>query len=361
MRVRLGQLLGLLFLIGPLADLLRSEDSRPRTVAILVVFAVFVALYLSLLPPAVWLARHGSRGIRVALALLAATAALTLLLGAPVSFTALFVYVVAAGGMLLPVRTAAVVIAVVAVGVGMGLGLGGANGSTITSLMLTIVAIGAMMAAFGRKVQANRELEAARDELARLAVAEERLRIARDLHDLLGHTLSVIALKSELAAKLVDRDPERARGELDEVQEVTRHALAEVREAVHGYRRLALADAVDGARTALAAAGIDCRVEGGAGTLPDEVEDVLAWAVREATTNVVRHSDARTCSITLQSTDGAVELEVADDGTTRPAGGGGAGLRGLAERAEKLRGTLEVGARRAGGFRVKLTVPLPAS
>jgi two-component system, NarL family, sensor histidine kinase DesK len=145
------------------------------------------------------------------------------------------------------------------------------------------------------------------------------------------------------------------------VQEVTRHALAEVREAVHGYRRLALTDAVDGARTALAAAGIDCRVEGGAGTLPDEVEDVLAWAVREATTNVVRHSDARTCSITLQSTDGAVELEVADDGSTRPAGDGGAGLRGLAERAEKLRGTLEVGARRAGGFRVKLTVPLPAS
>jgi two-component system, NarL family, sensor histidine kinase DesK len=360
-RVRLGQSLGLLFLIGPLVDLLRSEDSAAQTAAILVVFAAFVALYLALLPPAGWLVRRGPRALVAGLALLAASAGLTLLLGAPGSFSALFVYVAVASGLLLPVRPAAVVIGVTALGVGIGLTVAGASSSTVASLMLTIVAIGAMMAAFARKIQANRELEAAREELARLAVSEERLRIARDLHDLLGHTLSVVALKSELAARLVDRDPARARGELEEVQEVTRHALAEVREAVHGYRRLALADAVDGARTALTAAGIDCRVEGRAGTLPDEVEDVLAWAVREATTNVVRHSDARTCSIRLQSTDGGVELEVADDGSARSTGEGGTGLRGVAERAEKLRGTLEVGARRAGGFRVKLTVPLPAS
>lgn len=360
-RLRLGQSLGLLFLIGPLVDLLRSEDSAARTVAILAVFAAFVALYVALLPPMGWLARRGPRALVAGLVLLAATAVLTLVLGAPGSFTALFVYVAVACGLLLPVRPAVVAIGVIALGVGIGLAVAGAPSSTVASLMLTIVAIGAMMAAFARKVQANRELEAAREELARLAVSEERLRIARDLHDLLGHTLSVIALKSELAAKLVERDPARARDELDEVQEVTRHALAEVREAVHGYRRLALADAVDGARTALTAAGIACRVEGRAGVLPDDVEDVLAWAVREATTNVVRHSDARTCSIRLQSTGDGVELEVADDGSPRPSGDGGAGLLGLAERAEKLRGTVEVGARRAGGFRVKLTVPLPAS
>lgn len=360
-RLRLGQALGLLFLIGPLADLLRSDDSPARTVVILVVFAAFVALYLALLPPVAWLVRRGPGAILVALGLLAAAAVLTLLLGAPGSFTALFVYVAVAAGLLLPVRPAAAVIGVTALGVGTGLVVGGASDSTAASLVLTIVAVGAMMVAFARKIQANRELEAAREELARLAVAEERLRIARDLHDLLGHTLSVIALKSELAAKLVDRDPGRARGELEEVQEVTRHALAEVREAVHGYRRLALADAVDGARTALAAAGIDCRVEGRAGALPDEVEEVLAWAVREATTNVVRHSDARTCSIRLGPTDDGIELEVSDDGTVAASGDGGTGLHGLAERAEKLRGTLEVGTRRPAGFRVKLTVPLPAS
>jgi len=359
--VRLGQALGLLFLIGPLVDLLRSDDPAVQTTAILVVFAGFVGLYLTLLPPAGWLLRRGPRAVAGGIVLLAVTASVTLLLGAPGSFAALFVYVAVVAGLLLPSGPAAVAIGVTALGVGIGLTAGGASGSTVASLALTIVAVGAMMAAFARKIQANRELEAAREELARLAVAEERLRIARDLHDLLGHTLSVIALKSELAAKLVDRDPAGARRELEDVQDVTRGALAEVRDAVHGYRRLALADAVDGARTALAAAGIDCRVEGGADALPDEIEDVLAWAVREATTNVVRHSDARTCSIRLQATDGAVELEVADDGSPRPSGAGGSGLRGLAERAERLRGTLEVGARRAGGFGVKLTVPLPAS
>jgi len=357
----LGLLLGLLFLIGPLADLLRSDDPPAQTAAILVAFAAFVSLYLALLPSAPWLARRGPHAIGVGLTLLAATAVLTLVLGAPGSFAALFVYVAVVAGLLLPARVAAVAIVVTAVGVGVGLALGGASDSTAASLVLTIVAVGAMMAAFARKIQTNRELEAARHELARLAVAEERLRIARDLHDLLGHTLSVIALKSELAAKLVERDPVRARGELEEVQDVTRQALAEVRDAVHGYRRLALDDAVRGARAALAAAGIDCRVEGSATGLPDEVEEVLAWAVREATTNVVRHSDARICSIRLEPTGHAIELEVSDDGTARSNGDGGAGLRGLAERAEKLRGTLDVGARRAGGFRVKLTVPLPAS
>ena len=111
------------------------------------------------------------------------------------------------------------------------------------------------MTAFGRLARANRELRTTREELARLAVSEERLRIARDLHDLLGHSLSVIAIKTELARRLLERDPDRAAAELDDIQAVTREALAEVREAVQGYRRLALADALDGARKALTAAG----------------------------------------------------------------------------------------------------------
>ena len=172
----------------------------------------------------------------------------------------------------------------------------------------------------------------------------------------------MIALKSELAAKLAERDPGRARAELEDVQQVTRQALTEVREAVRGYRRLALGDALDGARTVLAAAGIDCRVEGSADGLSPEVEDLLAWAVREAATNVVRHSGARACAITLSTGGEGVALQVEDDGPPSPeAVDGGSGLAGLEERARRVDGTLEAGARPGGGFRLRLAVPFPAS
>jgi two-component system, NarL family, sensor histidine kinase DesK len=153
----------------------------------------------------------------------------------------------------------------------------------------------------------------------------------------------------------------RAETELIEVQRVTREALADVREAVHGHRRVAFADALESARETLAAAGIDCRVDGVASGLPGEVESVLAWAVREATTNVVRHSNARTCAITLLTSGDAVALQVEDDGAAVATGNGdGAGLAGLADRASRLQGTLEAGARPEGGFRLRLTVPLQA-
>src|SRR5262249_58349884 len=128
--------------------------------------------------------------------------------------------------------------------------------------VLTVVSIGVLMTAFGRIARANRELHATREELARLAVSDERLRIARDLHDLLGHSLSVIALKSELARKVLFQDPDRAAAELADIQSVTRNALGEVREAVHGYRRLPLAEALENAETALNAAGLDSQRTG---------------------------------------------------------------------------------------------------
>ncbi|HET7043960.1 MAG TPA: sensor histidine kinase [Gaiellaceae bacterium] len=359
---RLGQLLGLLFLIGPVVDLAQGSgpDDPARLAAVWVLVGAFVALYLALLPPARPLLRHGPPAIFGALVLLGATASAALLVGAPSSFVALYVYVVAAAGILLPPRVAVGVVAVIAAAVAGGLAAAGAGEATIASLALTIVAVGFMMAAFRQKIAANHELLEAREERARLAVAEERLRIARDLHDLLGHSLSLVALKGQLASKLLDPDPERARAELEEIQQVARQALTEVREAVQGYRRLALEEAVDGARAALAAAGIDCRVDAATVELPSEVEDVVAWAVREATTNVVRHSGARACAIRLQAAAGRVELAVEDDGRAGAPAGGGTGLRGLAERAERLRGSLEAGARPGGGFRLRLTVPLPA-
>jgi two-component system, NarL family, sensor histidine kinase DesK len=361
-RFRVGQLLGLLFLIGPLADLADSAQSPARVAAILITLGAFVALYMLLLPPVPSLARRGARVIGGGLALLAALAALTLALGAPRSFALLFVYVVVAAGMALPLVAAVPVIGAAAAAVGIGLAVTGSDGSTVAAWTLTVIGLGALTAALGTTIRANQALREMREELARLAVSDERLRISRDLHDLLGQTLSLVALKSELASRLVESDPRRAQAEMTEVQRVTRQALTEVRDAVHGYRQLAFADALQSARATLAAAGIDCRVDGVAAGLPSDVESVLAWAVREATTNVVRHSDARLCAITLSTDANGVALQVEDDGAASPIGNGdGAGLAGLAERAGRLHGTLEAGVRPEGGFRLRLTLPLKAT
>jgi len=351
--------LGLLYLIGPVSDLVDSSLSPARLALIWIGLAVFVFVYWSLLPPASWILRRGYGWILGMLALLPLIAGLMLLLGAPSSFTSLFVYVVAASGILLPARPALGVIAATALGIAIGGAATGAKGSDIAVWVLTIVSIGALMAAFGRIARGNRELRAAREELATLAVTDERLRIARDLHDLLGHSLSVIALKSELATKLVHRDADRAAAEVADIQTVARQALAEVREAVQGYRSLGLHEALDGARAALTAAGIDCRLEDDHADLPPHVESVLAWAVREGTTNVVRHSHADTCSIRVHTNRDTAAVEVEDDGAaatngTRP----GSGLVGLRERARAARGTVEAGPRHEGGFRLRVTVPL---
>ena len=359
MRMRVGTVLGLLFLAGPAAGLAHAPLGSWHRVALAVGLAAFVGVYVALLPPGPWLACRARYAQPAGLAVLALIAAGLLLAGAPGSFAALFVYVAAASGLLLRPRNAVFVTLVTGAGVGVVGLAAGASRSEVGVTVLTIVSIGSLMAAFGRQVRANRELRAARGELARLAVSEERLRIARDLHDLLGHTLSVIALKSELAEKLLERDPGRAATELREVQDVTRDALSEVREAVHAYRHLALCDALRGARTALGAAGIACTLVEDEVALPAEIEAVLAWAVREGTTNVVRHSGARSCAIRVRADTETAAVEVEDDGGGAPApGSAGSGLAGLAERAERVRGRLEAGVRPEGGYRLRLTVPL---
>jgi two-component system, NarL family, sensor histidine kinase DesK len=358
-RIRWSQAVGLLFLIGPVSDLRQASYPPAQTAGIVCALAAFVVVYLALLPPVPALTGGGPRRIQAALAVFAVIAALPLALGAPNSFALLFVYVAAAAGALLAPLAAAIAIAATATAVGGGLAATGSGSSAVAAYALTIVAVGTVMAALGGLARANRALREAREELAQTAVAEERLRIARDLHDLLGHSLSVVALKTELAAKLVASDPVRAQAELAEVQAVTRGALAEVREALQGYRRRSLAEALEGARSAIAAAGIECRVDSADAELPAEVESVLAWAVREASTNVVRHSGARACAITLARDAGAVSLQVDDDGgRARTGAGRGTGLAGLAERAQRLHGRLDAGARPEGGFRLRLTLPL---
>ena len=201
----------------------------------------------------------------------------------------------------------------------------------------------------------NRELMASRDEARRLAALAERERIARDLHDLLGHTLTVVAVKADLAGRLVERDPARARAEIEEIQSTARAALADVRAAVTGMRSATLASELADARRALAAAGIALEVEGKPQLLPPAVESVLVFALREGVTNVIRHAGARACRLCLDVEAGQARLELRDDGRGF-AGPEGNGIAGLRERLAAANGSLSL--MREGGTVLRATVPL---
>jgi two-component system sensor histidine kinase DesK len=243
--------------------------------------------------------------------------------------------------------------------------VGGANAGQTIGWVASSAGIGLLILVMRDLRIRNDQLSEARAELARMAVAEERERFARDLHDLLGHSLSVIALKAELAGRLLPDRADEAQGEIAELEEVARGALTEVREAVSGYRRPTLDTELEGARMALSAAGIRADVVRDPITLDPPVEGVLAWAVREGATNVIRHSGARHCKLTITSSLVDAALEVLDDGVGvsggQPNGHAGHGLEGLAERARSLEGRVEAGARPEGGFRLAVTVPLPRS
>jgi two-component system sensor histidine kinase DesK len=227
--------------------------------------------------------------------------------------------------------------------------------------LLPTVLVGLGMIGLRRQFQLTAELARAREEVAQLAASEERLRLARDMHDLTGQSLSMITLKSELAARLLGRLPEstdrdRVRDEVEQVAAVSRQTLRDIREAISGYRRPTLAVEVITARTALASAGIAARDDADvtllSGTFDPDAEAALAWCLREAVTNVVRHSGAKNCYISLTRRAGAMSLTVRDDGRGHvlPAGTdqgqdracAGSGLHGLSERLSAVGGTLEL-------------------
>ena len=278
----------------------------------------------------------------------------------------LFFYVVAMGGLRLPRPWNVVALPVTAVTAGVTATIGGANSSAAWGQALGLLGIGAAMVAMGEIMRTNRELLAARAEVARLAVADERERFARDLHDLLGHSLSVIALKAQLARKRLPDDPETAAADVADIETVTRDALREVRQAVSGYHRPALDAELEGARTALDAAGIDATIDHPQVALPADVEAVLAWTVREAATNVIRHSGARHSAIRVVPALGEATVEVVDDGEglhgAAATNGAGHGLAGLEARVRQAGGRLEAGPREDGpGFRVRAVVPVESA
>jgi len=206
--------------------------------------------------------------------------------------------------------------------------------------LIFVPLVGAMNVLLAERQRSNARLRLAQEEVERLAAIAERERIARDLHDLLGHTLSLITLKSELAARLIAENPERAKTEIGEVEAISRKTLAQVRAAVAGYRSQGLAGEIANAKLALEAAGIafSCRVE--PQSLPPKQESALAMVLREAVTNVIRHSQATRCTVEIGRDDQQLLLSVADDGT-----GGkvveGAGLSGIRERVRALGGYVQ--------------------
>lgn len=268
---------------------------------------------------------------------------------------AFFIYAAGMLGHIEPTRRAFRVVAVIAAVVVVEAWLlERAWYNAIWPFFFTIL-IGALNIHFAQVSRANARLRLAQHEVEHLAKVAERERIARDLHDLLGHTLSLVILKSELASKLADRDPERAREEIRDVERIAREALAEVRSAVTGYRAGGFTPEIQHARSALVTAGMtfECEVHG-ARQLPPAQEAVLCLALREAVTNIVRHSGARHCRMSLHVSDSAGTMRITDDGR----GGDvlfGSGLSGMRERVEVLGGTLT----RDGRHGTTLTVTLP--
>ena len=209
-----------------------------------------------------------------------------------------------------------------------------------------------------------KELRATRQELARTAVEKERLRFSRDLHDLLGHTLSVIVVKSEAARRLAPRDLDAALLQIVDIESVGRQALTEIREAVTGYREGSLGTELDRARDALTSAGIEPVVRRSGPPLEPQTEALLSWVVRESATNALRHSGATRCEFEVDGGPERVRLTVTDNGRgTDEAAEPGSGLTGLRERVAAAGGTLESGPVPRGGFRVvaELPVETPAS
>lgn len=374
----------LVYLIDPLRDVLRGGHSVIEIVAVLATVVLFSILYVWLAQISDWgpFADPGTRVNVLRLGLLGGMAVIAATLPAVVdpAWVVLWIYVSTSCGYSLPRSHRS------GPGLGLVLGLlvGGVMGvesmllgvSTGNWVEIFVPTLISCLATSGvrRMQQLIRELHEARAEVARLAASEERLRMARDLHDLAGHSLATITLKAELARKLMAVDQGRAEQQMLDLEHVSRQALADIREAVSGYRRATLAVEIASARTALTAAGIGLDADPSlalrSGELAAQVEEALAWCLREAVTNVVRHSGARTCRIRLieATVDGeaTITLEVLDDGVggvgadsaSAPATRPGNGLSGLRERLHGV--SIEsrlTAAPVPTGFRLTATVP----
>ena len=356
--IKLGRLFmvaWLAFFIYPVAALLTAGFDRSSQL-----IGLSILLVLALVWGWFWLGVvAGPAKAFTVPALVLVTALLVIFtLRTPPQYGSLFLYAVIMAGAGFSWRRGVPTVLVLSVLAGVVELARGESVTNATGQLLNELLVGLAAVAGRLMIEANLQLSLAREQIARLAVGEERLRFARDLHDLLGHSLSVIALKSELAGRLINRSPGLAAHEVEDIEKVARDALREVREAVAGYRQPTLAAELAGAGEALTAAGIEFRVDQDHAALPPAVEAVLAWTVREGVTNVMRHSQAKRCAIRISHKDGHASVDVVDDGR----GGtpeAGSGLHGLQERVLERGGTLSAEPLPHEGFRLRVTVPLP--
>lgn len=337
----------LIYSLPYLASTFHPALSGAETAVMLAAYLVFLVLYLT---------GQVMRGPRVVWLIVALDLLTIMLVGRNPAAGSFFIYGAAMVAHAFPPRRAAMALAV-------QVGIGTASAAWLGMpawyyMMVTVVAalIGAVTIQAAATEAGNAKLRLAQAEVERLAKLAERERIARDLHDVLGHTLSVVVLKSELAQKLITRDATRAAAEMAEVERIARDGLAEVRQAITGYRSSGLAAELDHVRETLVAAGIQATIEARAVPLAPAQETALSLALREATTNVIRHAAATSCHIRFYAQDGSVLMEVQDNGR-----GGevpfGNGLTGMRERIHALGGVLQ----REVDHGTRLMIKLPQS
>ena len=344
----IGGCVGLVWLVNSGFDILGRVADAPSRVAVVAVLVGYAAFFL-VIPPINW--RLPAR-LRLLLptALWASSFLLFPWLGWGVYAVWAYVGVCAAMSLLrFPVILAYLAgLALLTVLFAWGEGL---RGDDLFYGPAIITSVSLMMAAFAQTIISMNRLRATQHEMARLAVEQERSRVARDLHDILGHSLTVITVKAELAGRLISSDPDASAREISEIEGLARGALADVRSTVGGYRGVSIASELANARTALGAAGIEARLPGSVDVVPAEYRELFGWAVREGVTNVVRHSQATRCEIEL----GAASVEITDNGRGPGGSEPGTGLDGLRERVAAAGMRMTAGAGPDGGFRLRVS------
>ncbi|WP_225849563.1 sensor histidine kinase [Streptomyces sp. HPF1205] len=373
----------MLMAVGPATDVAKGQVSHPWLAT--TGLAVFCVLYVAVCRTAFserW--RATKLPIRL-LAALAVTAA-ALAIGYGRDFLLLFVLVsLGVGSVATSRRHLGLMLMPLSATAGTVSGLRHEGFWSTASLAYGTFLSGLVVSVIITLFHAVDQLKATRQELARSAVAQERLRFSRDLHDLLGHTLSVVVVKSEAARRIASRDLDAALGQVADIEAVGRQALTEIREAVTGYRENSLSTELDRARSALAASDVELTVQESGPPLPPQTEALLGWVVREGVTNVVRHSGATLTRVELRTEAGRVRLTITDNGrgpapeeapadasspavppAAPPASSTatavrrrtGTGLRGLTERLASAGGSLTHGPAPGGGFRVTAVLPV---
>ncbi|RNL78886.1 sensor histidine kinase [Nocardioides marmorisolisilvae] len=349
-------LVWLFYLLNPLEDAWKQRDTVSGWVGIVATLA-FAVVYAAMFLMLRWKRVPGSPFTATASPLVGLGAVVTeVTLGVVIcvavgqSGTATAVYIAVTCMICLETRLAWALTALVA-GATYGATLVVDGWSEDRGILFGILVAGLAIWGIGQAINRNIEVLAVREENARLALDDQRNRFARDLHDILGHSLTVITVKAELAQKLLDVDPERAKAEVADLERLSRDALADVRRAVEGYREMTLPGELARARMALQAAEIEADLPNSTDDVPSEVRELFAWTVREGITNVIRHSGARSCAVRLTATS----AEVADDGAGPGSSVPGNGLVGLRERANALGGAVVTTALEPG-FSLKVVV-----